>query len=162
VPLRKVKVWLDNRDIDTVGGEIKNFPFAAMLWQAPTLRADDKPAISLDSGFYAPAFIEKANVSVRVEYQAWFIPWTRTKTFSFKVFRQTDGEPDWWLFLSTGRNPSPYRNIRSRFGHRQSRSQLKQRNRVNQSGTVCINDLLRNRRKPAWLEFLPRKRSGFL
>jgi hypothetical protein len=51
VRLRKVKVWLDNRDIDTVGGEIKNFPFAAMLWQAPTLRADDKPAISLDSGF---------------------------------------------------------------------------------------------------------------
>ena len=93
VPLSKVKVWLDCHDIETIGGEIKNFEFSSMLWQAPMLTAHDKPEINLDSGFTVPpGFIQKAYISVRVEYQPWFIPLTRTKSFPFRIFRQSEGE----------------------------------------------------------------------
>jgi hypothetical protein len=92
IPLRKVRVWLDCHDIETVGGEIKTFEFSSVLWQARALKVNDRRDINLDSAFSVPpAFIERANISVRVEYQPWFIPWTRSKNFPFRVLKQPEG-----------------------------------------------------------------------
>jgi hypothetical protein len=93
LPLEQVTVTLEVTNLrTTIGLSIDRFSVHRGEFTAKRLSADDRLEIDLAQlAQIESRRLQTADVKVIVNYQPWFIPWTRTKEFFYKATKMGDG-----------------------------------------------------------------------
>jgi hypothetical protein len=94
IPLEHVRLsFFDDNVILADGTRTYRNVFTTDDWSVARLGAHDEFEIELSHTMdVSPQSIVKADVRVRVDYQAWYIPWRRVKEFTFSALKGADGE----------------------------------------------------------------------
>jgi hypothetical protein len=109
LPLEHVAVGVIPRQVDMSTHNRVSADVDAVLtvpsWQAHNLGIDEKLTFSLtelfgreEGGIKFPegAQLETAEIIVTVDYDPWFIPWSRRKKFRFRTHRQSNNQLYWY------------------------------------------------------------------